>query len=218
MARHCEPHAERRNSLGMGDLAVQCAEHTVEELRPTAGGGIQARNKKECGVARRVWAFPRNYSRTAAGLSDSILRRHTEYRSAQQWQVPWAAVRGQSELQDGTVRVCEFAISHRLWYGPALNKWNISRCHYNFSIYGHYHGTLHSRFHMRILWSFRDCPVCAESSKPIRRASQPGAGIRATARYVSEHQRAARSRRAPGELLQCESAGSEHNSGTTDAS
>jgi hypothetical protein len=68
--------------------------------------------------------------------------------------------------------------------------------------------------------SFGDCEIRPEPQKPVRYSGERGAGIRATARYDRKHQRTARSRRPPRELLQCESAGSEYepHGGTADVS
>src|SRR6266568_5342666 len=109
MACHEESHAERRDSVGMGDLAFERAEHTMEELRPSAGRGLQGWNQEECCFARRVWTLPWDDPGAFAGLPNSIVRRHSQHCAAQQWEIPGAAVRGQSERQDRAIRVCKFA-------------------------------------------------------------------------------------------------------------
>src|SRR6266568_7559 len=220
MACHKESHAERRNSLGMGDLAVERAEHTMEELRPSARRGLQSRDQKECCSARWLWTLPRDHSSAPAGMPDSIVRRDAEHRAAEQRQVSGPAVRGQSECQDRAIRVCKFAISYWFWHGPTFDERDISRCNHNFSIYRHYDGAVHSRFHVRVFRSFGDCEIRPEPQEPVRDSGEPGAGIRATARYDRKHQRTTRSRRPPRELLQCESAGSEYepHGGTADVS
>src|SRR5438477_6810547 len=59
----------------------------MEKLRPATRRSLQVGDKEKRGVARRFWLVPRNHSRTAAGLPDSIVWRHAEYRPAQQWEV-----------------------------------------------------------------------------------------------------------------------------------
>src|SRR5260370_41699277 len=75
MAGHEPAHAQRRYSLGMGDLALGRAEHAVEELRPTHWLGIQPWYKKEFCDTQRLRTVPWNHPCSAARMPNSVLRR-----------------------------------------------------------------------------------------------------------------------------------------------
>ncbi len=73
MARHQSTHTQWRDSVGMGDLAVKRAEHTMEERRSTRGLRVQHRHEAQHYRARRLWFVPRHHSGAIACVPGALL-------------------------------------------------------------------------------------------------------------------------------------------------
>src|SRR5260370_11043028 len=100
MAGHEPAHAQRRYSLGMGDLALGRAEHAVEELRPTHWLGIQPWYKKEFCDTQRLRTVPWNHPCSAARMPNSVLRRD-------HWKVSGPLLRGFAWCHHAAICLCQ---------------------------------------------------------------------------------------------------------------
>src|SRR5213082_485369 len=99
MASNEPAHAEWGPPMGVGDLALECVENAMEELRSTTGRRVQRGYKAQSSAACGFRIIPRNDPGAAAGMPASVLRRH-------EWQIPRSPFGGFSGCKDAAFCLC----------------------------------------------------------------------------------------------------------------